>query len=141
VLEKQAAQQRKPAGPGQQESLLEVCAVLHESLRELPGRYQEPLVLCYLQGLTRDQAARQLDWSLRTLERRLAQGRERLRQVLTRRGVTLPAALLAGALTGSAAEAAVSTPLVATTVRAAVSFAVPQAELPGVIPTTAAALA
>ena len=31
-----------------------------------------------------------------TLERRLAQGRERLRKILTRRGVTLSAALLAG---------------------------------------------
>jgi RNA polymerase sigma factor (sigma-70 family) len=139
ALAKRAAQRQRPADSNQ--DLGEVCAVLHESLLELPARYQEPLVLCYLQGLTRDQAARQLGWSLRTLERRLAQGRERLRRVLTRRGVTLPAALLAGALTPTAAEAAVSTPLVAATVRTAVSFAAHQAELRGAIPATAAALA
>jgi RNA polymerase sigma factor (sigma-70 family) len=140
ALEKQAAQRLGPAG-GKQEGLREVCAVLDEVLQGLPARYQEPLVLCYLQGLTRDQAAERLGWSLRTLERRLAQGRERLRQVLTRRGVTLSAALLAGALTRGAAEAAVSTRLVATSAHAAVLFASGKAGLDGGISATAAALA
>jgi RNA polymerase sigma factor (sigma-70 family) len=139
ALEKQAAQRLGPAG-AEPEGLREVCAVLDEVLQGLPARYQEPLVLCYLQGLTRDQAAGRLGWSLRTLERRLAQGRERLRQILTRRGVTLSAALLAGALTPTT-EAAVSIPLVTATVRAAVSFVAREAELPGVVPATAAALA
>jgi RNA polymerase sigma factor (sigma-70 family) len=140
ALEKQAAQRLKPAD-AQPEGLPDVCAVLDEALHGLPARYQEPLVLCYLQGLTRDQAAEKLGWSLRTLERRLAQGRERLRKVLTRRGVTLSAALLAGSLTGIAADAAVSTRLVAATVRAAVSFATGKAGLGGGISATAAALA
>ncbi len=140
ALEKQAAERLKPAA-AKQEGLPEVCAVLDEALHGLPARYQKPLVLCYLEGLTRDQAAGQLDWSLRTLERRLAQGRERLRKVLTRRGITLSAALLAGSLTGIAADAAVSTRLVAATVRAAVSFATGKAGLGGGISATAAALA
>ncbi len=140
ALAKQAAQRLETAG-AKQEGLREVCAVLDESLLELPARYREPLVLCYLQGLMRDQAAEQLGWSLRTLERRLAQGRERLRQVLTRRGVTLSAALLAGALTESAADAAVSTGLAAATIRAAVSSATGKTGLSGGISATAAALA
>jgi RNA polymerase sigma factor (sigma-70 family) len=121
ALDKQAAEHLKPAGASQ-EGLREVCAVLDEALHGLPARLQQPLVLCYLQGLTRDQAAGQLGWSLRTLERRLAQGRERLRQILTRRGVTLSAALLAGSLTGTLADAAASTRLIAATVQAAAAF-------------------
>jgi RNA polymerase sigma factor (sigma-70 family) len=125
ALEKHAAAQWLKPADAKQPCLREVCAVLDEALSGLPARYQEPLVLCYLQGLTRDQAAGRLGWSLRTLERRLAQGRERLRKALTRRGVTLSAALLAGSLTGVAAEVAASTRLVAATVRAAVRAAVP----------------
>jgi RNA polymerase sigma factor (sigma-70 family) len=140
ALEKQAAQRRKPAGANH-EGLREGCAMLDEALHGLPARYREPLVLCYLEGLTRDQAAGQLGWSLRTLERRLVQGRERLRQVLTRRGVTLSAALLASSLTCIAADAAASTRLVAATVRAAMPFATGKAGLGGEISATAAALA
>jgi RNA polymerase sigma-70 factor (ECF subfamily) len=61
TLEKQAAEYRKPAGVNQ-DSLHEVCALLHESLSELPPCYQQPLVLCYFEGLTCDKAAQQLGW-------------------------------------------------------------------------------
>ncbi len=140
ALEKLAAERRKPPGVDR-ECLREVCAVLDEALHALPARYQEPLVLCYLQGLTRDQAAGRLGWSLRTLERRLAQGRDRLRKVLTRRGVTLSAALLAGALTATAADAAAPTRLIAATARAAVAFASGKPGLGGRISAMATALA
>jgi RNA polymerase sigma factor (sigma-70 family) len=140
ALQRQAAERRKPADANQ-ECLRELCAVLDEALHGLPARYQQPLVLCYLEGLTRDQAAGQLGWSLRTLERRLAQGRERLHKILIRRGVTLSVALLASSLTGIAADAAASTRLVAATVRAAVAFAAGRAGLSGGISATAAALA
>jgi C-terminal peptidase prc len=97
----------------------ELASVLDEELQLLPQRYRTPLLLCYLDGQTSDQAARQLGWSLRTLQRRLAQGRELLRHRLTRRGITLSAALLAPALS----EGAVPVSLATTTVRLAVSFA------------------
>jgi RNA polymerase sigma factor (sigma-70 family) len=74
----------------------ELCALLHEQLGGLPERYRAPLVLCGLEGRTRDEAARQLGWSLGTLRRRLEQGRELLRKRLERRGVGVPE--LAGAL-------------------------------------------
>jgi RNA polymerase sigma factor (sigma-70 family) len=140
ALERQAAERRKRAG-AQQECLREVCAVLDAALHALPARYQEPLVLCYLEGMTRDQAAGRLGWSLRTLERRLAQGRERLRKVLTQQGVTLSAVLLASALTRTAADAAASTRMVGATVRAAVPFATGKPGLGAGISTTAVALA
>jgi RNA polymerase sigma factor (sigma-70 family) len=100
----------------------ELRTVLDEELNRLPARCRLPLVLCYLQGLTRDEAAEQLEWSLSTLKRRLDEGRELLRQRLQRRGMGLSGALLASALAGSAASAAPAE-LMMTTVRAALGFA------------------
>jgi RNA polymerase sigma factor (sigma-70 family) len=69
--------------------------VLDEELGRLPDSYRAPLVLCYLEGRTQDEAARQLGWSLGAFRGRLERGRARLRDRLTRRGVGL--AVLAGA--------------------------------------------
>jgi RNA polymerase sigma factor (sigma-70 family) len=96
----------------------ELLTVLDEELQALPERCRAPLVLCYLQGLTCDEAARQAGWPLRTFKRRLDQARARLRGRLLRRGLALPAALVAAKLT-PAAEAAVPPSLAGTTVRAA----------------------
>jgi RNA polymerase sigma factor (sigma-70 family) len=96
----------------------EVRGVLDEELRRLPERFQAPLLLCYLEGKTRDEAAQQLGWSLGTLRGRLERGRELLRSRLTRRGLTLSAALLAGLLSERAASAALPATLVVSIVRA-----------------------
>src|SRR5260221_7221984 len=47
----------------------EVRQALDEELQHLPERLRSPLLLCYLSGLTRDEAAKQLDCSLRSLKR------------------------------------------------------------------------
>ena len=65
----------------------EVRQALDEELQRLLERLRSPLLLCYLSGLTRDEAARQLGWSLGTLKRRLEQGRKALRIRLERRGI------------------------------------------------------
>src|SRR5207248_1210653 len=83
----------------------EACAVLHEELDKLHERHRLPLLLCYLQGRTRDEAARQLGLPLDTFRGRLERGRLALRGRLVRRGITLSAGLLAAA--GDTAEAAV----------------------------------
>src|SRR5262249_43832992 len=101
----------------------EVCAVLDEELLRLPEKYRAPLLLCYLEGLTREEAARRLGLSLNRLRGRLDYGRGLLRGRLTRRGVGLPAALLAGLLAREAAAAGPA-PLAVTTVRAAARAAV-----------------
>jgi RNA polymerase sigma factor (sigma-70 family) len=67
---------------------------LIEELGRLPEAMRAPLVLCYLEGLSREQAARQLRMTLRTFDRRLSQGRERLRARLIHRGLA-PAAFVA----------------------------------------------
>ncbi|HZY88469.1 MAG TPA: sigma factor-like helix-turn-helix DNA-binding protein, partial [Gemmataceae bacterium] len=65
----------------------EVRGLLDDEVGRLPDALRAPLVLCYFDGLTRDEAAERLGWSRRTLMRRLEQARERLRGRLTRRGV------------------------------------------------------
>ena len=53
------------------EGTSEVRQILDVELNALRARLRIPLVLCYLEALTRDEAAARLGWSLRTLERRL----------------------------------------------------------------------
>jgi RNA polymerase sigma factor (sigma-70 family) len=79
-------------------TLCEAQALLAEELNRLPDRLRIPLVLCYLEGMTQDQAARQTGWSLSTLKRRLRRGMDLLRGRLERRGVALSAVLSVGLL-------------------------------------------
>jgi RNA polymerase sigma factor (sigma-70 family) len=80
----------------------ELLALLDEELDKLPARYREPLVLCCLEGLTRDEAATRLGIPLGTLKIRLERGRKRLGDALTLRGCALGAGLLALAITSPA---------------------------------------
>src|SRR6266446_3574000 len=98
AMERKAVQ-RAPDDPGMLAAWREVCVLLDEELQRLPEKYRAPLLLCYLEGLTRDEAARQLGWSLRTACRRLTKARELLRARLARRGLTLSAGLLAAVMT------------------------------------------
>jgi RNA polymerase sigma factor (sigma-70 family) len=100
----------------------EVRALIDEELQRLPEKQRLPLLLCYLEGLTQDEAARRLDWPRGTLKRRLEGGRERLRIRLTRRGVTLGAGLFAVALTESVVKGAVPLILREATVRTSMQF-------------------
>src|SRR5205823_185907 len=101
----------------------ELRVVLDDELQRLPGRYREPLLLCYLEGRTQDEAARQLGWSKSTLRRRLEHGRELLRARLTRRGLSFSAALLGTLLTPTAASSALPAALAAATLRTVLSAA------------------
>ncbi|HUR56002.1 MAG TPA: RNA polymerase sigma factor, partial [Gemmataceae bacterium] len=80
----------------------ELLEALDEELARLPARYREPLVLCYLEGLTRDEAARRLGLRPGTVKIRLERGRRRLADALTARGSTPGAVLLAAGVTSTA---------------------------------------
>src|SRR5262245_34235585 len=101
----------------------ELLTALDEELLKLPDRLRAPLVLCYLQGLTRDEATKQLGCPLGTLKGRLEQGRERLQTALTRRGLTLSAGLAAFLLSQAAGEASVPAAVIRHTVQAALLMA------------------
>jgi RNA polymerase sigma factor (sigma-70 family) len=98
----------------------EVQAVLDEELERLPERLRAPLVLCYLDGRARDEAARLLGVSVPCLHGRLERGRKALCERLTRRGIALSAALLATAVGEGVARAALAPAMVLRTAKAAV---------------------
>ena len=85
----------------------EVRTGLDEELQHLPENYREVLVLCYLEGKTRDEAAQQLGLTQSAVHGRLERGRKLLADRLTRRGLTLSAGLLAVAVAPAAMVAAV----------------------------------
>ena len=78
----------------------EACDVLHAELDQLPDCYRLPLLLCYLEGQTRDEAADALGLSAGTVKGRIRRGIEMLRRRLERRGVSLSAGLLAAVAAG-----------------------------------------
>src|SRR5262249_42754446 len=114
------------AEPGSDVTWRELRRVLDDELHRLPEKYRAPLLLCYLQGRTQEEAARHLGWSLGTVRGRLWRGRDLLRSRLERRGLTLSAPLGITLVTAPAASAAVPAALAATTVRAGMCFAAGQ---------------
>ena len=59
--------------PAEQPALArEQAEALHEEIGRLPGSFRLPVVLCYFEGLTLDEAARRLRWPAGTVRSRLA---------------------------------------------------------------------
>lgn len=116
-----------------QDAWCDLRAVLDEELARLPAEYRAPLLLCYLEGKTRDEAAGELGWAPGSVKGRLERGRDLLRTRLIRRGVTLGAALCASMLGEAATAAPVPAALASATVRAATSFLTGAAAAPSVL--------
>jgi RNA polymerase sigma factor (sigma-70 family) len=111
-------------------------AMVHEEVDRLPQPYRAAIVLCDLEGLTQEQAARRLGWPAGTVRSRLARGRDRLRDRLTRRGLA-PAGVPVGASPVlERAPAVVPAALAETTIQAGLHLAARRA----VTGTTALAL-
>jgi RNA polymerase sigma factor (sigma-70 family) len=108
----------RPADEARAEAWQELLTALDEELARLPECYRAPLVHCYLEGQTRDEAAAQLGWTVGMVRGRLARGRELLRGRLARRGLAVPVALLAAGL-GAAESGAAPPHLVVLTLRSA----------------------
>ncbi|MFO0893242.1 MAG: sigma-70 family RNA polymerase sigma factor, partial [Isosphaeraceae bacterium] len=130
-LERQVAIQR--ARVGATSDVPESQSILPELLEEverLPVRYRNPIVLCYLEGQSHQQAAETLGCPLRTLQTRLLRAKAKLRTRLVRRGLAPTAILLAlEGLAEDAAAGGLTSPvgLIENTTRAAIAFAASRA--------------
>jgi len=125
------AEQPEPAGPAPAGPDAEVRSFLDEEVSRLPEKYRAAVVLCYLQGKTNTEAARELGCPRGTIDSRLAWARQRLRQRLARRGVSLSLAGLVAVLAPSGGNAAVPAALVPATAHLALLFATRGAAVAG----------
>jgi RNA polymerase sigma factor (sigma-70 family) len=80
------------AGPAFDPGCSERLAILDEEIGRLPERQRAAVVLCDLEGVPHEEAARRLGCPVGTVESRLSRGRQRLRDRLVRRGLA-PAAV------------------------------------------------
>lgn len=138
----QAAARAESVAPSEEVSWSEGLACLDEELDALPAKYRQVLLACCLEGKSRDEAGEELGLSAGQVKGLLERAREALRLRLARRGVVLPAALLALLLQQVPAHAA-SGPLLAATTQASLAFAAgqTQAVAPAVLTLAEAVLA
>jgi RNA polymerase sigma factor (sigma-70 family) len=116
----------------------ELRSAVDRELSLLPDRWRLPLILCYLEGRTQDEAASQLSWSKSTLRRRLEEARHALGSRLKGRGIVWPAALSAVLVADCMGSAAPAPGLVACTVEVAAGVAAGQPVTTAASPTAAA---
>ncbi len=109
--------------PTRRDSYEDLGEILHAEIGRLPQRYQEPVVLCDLEGCSYDEAAASLGCPVGTVKSRLARARGLLRDRLTRRGaalgLTAPLAFISAEAVGAVPPA-----LARTTIRAALAGAI-----------------
>jgi RNA polymerase sigma factor (sigma-70 family) len=95
--------------------------LVHEEVNRLPRNYRTPIVLCYFEGLSHDQAAARLGWPVGTVKGRLSRARDILRTRLLRRGVAVSSAALASYLACAEVRASVPASLSTSTLDAALA--------------------
>ncbi len=103
-------------------SVRELQGVLDAEIARLPGKYRCVVVLCCLEGYTRDETARALGAPVAAIKQRLEEGRARLRTQLARRGFELSLALAAFTLSAAAGAAGPSKTCARDLARAAIGL-------------------
>src|SRR5262249_50273025 len=92
------------ADPSTQAAWRELGRVLEEEVQRLPEKLRLPMLLCYWEGHTHEQAAHALAWPPGTLKTRLMRARALLHTRLVQRGVTLAEGAVATLLAAQTAE-------------------------------------
>jgi uncharacterized protein (TIGR03067 family) len=119
--------ERKAAGAARNrvetQPLVDRWRVILEEIDRLSDRHRIPIILCDVENMTYDEAARSLGCPIGTVKSRLARGRERLRDRLVRRGLGPGAARLSLGRLAEPDRAAVPPALGENTIRASVSVA------------------
>jgi RNA polymerase sigma factor (sigma-70 family) len=128
------------AAPSEDVMWRDLRPVLDGAINELPSRYRVPFVLCYLQGFTQAQAAREMGCPEGTVATRLSRARQRLRTRLARHGLGVAAGTLALGVWSSTASATLPALLSVSTVRIATVFRAGKASPADGIPAKVAAL-
>jgi RNA polymerase sigma factor (sigma-70 family) len=121
---------------------VEDWGVIHQEVDRLPEKYRAPVVLCYLQGHTYEQAAQRLGCPVGTVRVRLSRAREQLQGRLTRRGLGPERVAVVGwfadglgTITASVADwVPVAATRVEATVRAAQALCTSRAVMAGIVP-------
>ncbi|MBP3953918.1 sigma-70 family RNA polymerase sigma factor [Gemmata sp. G18] len=101
----------------------DLAAALDAELDRLPAKYRVPVVLCYLQGRTYEQAAAELNCPVGTLSGWLTRAKVLLRTRLVRRGVTVSIGGLTVFLDGLGSRASATDHAIRATTATAVAFA------------------
>ena len=126
--EKKAVEMAEPRNVGEDRE--ELASVIHEEVDRLPERYRSAVVLCDLEGRTCEEAARHLGCPIGTVGSRLARGRQRLRDRLSRRGLAPRGGLASGTVAWRGPREPIPPQLVGSTADVAARFvsiqAVPQ---------------
>jgi hypothetical protein len=105
--------------------------VLHDEVRRLPAKYRIPVIFCYLEGRTNEEAATILQWPVATVKGRLSRARSLLRSRLARRGMAVSAAIVLAALADGMIFAEVVPPSLVKRTLLYVQRAHPNAASPG----------
>ncbi len=100
--------------------------LLERAVSGLPERYRTPVVLCHLEGRSRQEAARQLGLPEGTLSSRLATARQLLAKRLARHRLALSMGMVLAALADELACAALPSSLLVSTVQDALRIAAGQ---------------
>ena len=118
---------------------MDLLALVCEEIDRLPAKYREPVILCHLEEMTHEAAARALRCPIGTVHGRLSRARELLRQRLSRRGLAGLSALSASGLLESHSVAASVPPALGhSTVRAAIETLAGNMTHAGLVSATAA---
>jgi RNA polymerase sigma factor (sigma-70 family) len=130
--ERPGAEEAADPHPTLDADLRELQSLIREEVDRLSSNDRMAVVLCYLEGLTHEEAADRLGWPVGTVKGRLSRARDKLRERLTRRGVALPAAAVASTI-ASNASAAVPPALIRSTTLAAIELATGKTLTAGIV--------